>query len=135
MTKFDYDIFYGGADDLGVSKEKYTKEEAIMKLKAYVWDDEDYDESHVVWAATPGKAKALLASEHDREFTEMRVYRVPWADKYGNVKIIPAKELLNHGWWLYCSNCGTRVQNDTATVLDEVEVLCDECAKDWSEEK
>lgn len=29
MTKFDYDIFYGGADDLGVSKEKYTKEEAI----------------------------------------------------------------------------------------------------------
>ena len=53
-----------------------------MKLKAYGWDDEDYDESHVVWAATPGKAKALLASEHDREFTEMRVYRVPWADKY-----------------------------------------------------
>lgn len=29
MSKFDYDIFYGGADDLGVSKEKYTKEEAI----------------------------------------------------------------------------------------------------------
>ena len=52
-----------------------------MKLKAYGWDDEDYDESQVVWAATPGKAKALLASEHDREFTEMRVYRVPWADK------------------------------------------------------
>ena len=36
-----------------------------MKLKAYGWDDEDYDESHVVWAATPGKAKALLASEHE----------------------------------------------------------------------
>lgn len=85
-----------------------------MKLKAYGWDDEDYDESHVVWAATPGKAKALLASEHDREFTEMRVYRVPWADKYGASKIIP---------------------DGTATVLDEVEVLCDECAKDWSEEK
>lgn len=29
MSKFDYDIFYGGVDDLGVSKEKYTKEEAI----------------------------------------------------------------------------------------------------------
>ena len=71
-----------------------------MKLKAYGWDDEDYDESQVVWAATPGKAKAL-----------------------------------NHGWWLYCSNCGTRVQNDTATVLSEVEVLCDECAKDWNEVK
>lgn len=94
-----------------------------MKLKAYGWDDEDYDESHVVWAATPGKAKALLASEHDREFTEMRVYRVPWADKYEASKIIPAKEFLRV------------VRNGTATVLDEVEILCDECAKDWSEEK
>lgn len=54
-----------------------------MNIKAYEWDDEYRDESHIVWAATPGKAKALLASEHDREFTEMRVYRVPWADKYG----------------------------------------------------
>lgn len=52
-----------------------------MNVKAYEWDDEYHGESHVVWAATPGKAKALLASEHDREFTEMRVYRVPWADK------------------------------------------------------
>jgi len=76
-----------------------------MNLKAYAWDDEDYGESYLVWATTPGKAKALLAAEHDREFTEIRVYRVPWADKYGEKKIIPAKELLSHGWWLYCSNC------------------------------
>ena len=82
-----------------------------MKLKAYGWDDEDYDESHVVWAATPGKAKALLASEHDREFTEMRVYRVPWADKYGASKIIPAKEFLSNGWELNCTNCGKVVRN------------------------
>lgn len=106
-----------------------------MNIKAYVWDDKYHGESHVVWAATPGKAKALLAAEHDREFTEMRVSRVPWADKYGDSKRIPAKELLSHGWWLYCSNCGTRVQNDTATVLNEVEVLCDECAKDWNEKR
>lgn len=106
-----------------------------MKLKAYGWDDEGYDESHVVWAATPGKAKALLAAERDREFTEIRVYRVPWADKYGEKKIIPAKELLSHGWWLYCSNCGTQVYDDEATVLTEETVLCAECAKDLSEEK
>lgn len=54
-----------------------------MNLKAYAWDDEYYGESYLVWATTPGKAKALLAAEHDREFTEMRVSRVPWADKYG----------------------------------------------------
>ena len=29
MSKFDYDIFLGGYDELAVSKEKYTKEEAI----------------------------------------------------------------------------------------------------------
>ena len=33
MSKFDYDIFYGGTDDLGTSKEKYTKEEAIKTVE------------------------------------------------------------------------------------------------------
>ena len=65
----------------------------------------------------------------------LRVYRVPWADKYGDNKIIPAKELLSHGWWLYCSNCGTQVYDDEATVLTEETVLCAECAKDWSEKR
>lgn len=55
-----------------------------MKIKAYAWDDEDCGGSYFVWTTTPGKAKALLAAEHDREFTEIRVYRVPWADKFGS---------------------------------------------------
>lgn len=29
MSKFDYSSFYGGLDEFAVSKEKYTKEEAI----------------------------------------------------------------------------------------------------------
>lgn len=29
MSKFDYDYFFGGYDELAVSKEKYTKEQAI----------------------------------------------------------------------------------------------------------
>lgn len=33
MSKFDYGIFYGGYYDLAVSKEKYTKEEAIEIAK------------------------------------------------------------------------------------------------------
>lgn len=106
-----------------------------MKSKAYVWDDEYHGESHIVWTTTPGKAKALLAAEHDEEFAEIRVRRLPWADEYGDSKIIPAKEFLSNGWELNCTNCGKVVRNGTATVLDEVEVLCDECAKDWSEEK
>lgn len=34
MSKFDYSIFYGGFDELAVSKEKYTKKEAIEIAKA-----------------------------------------------------------------------------------------------------
>jgi hypothetical protein len=33
MSKFDYAIFYGGYDDLAVSKEKYSKEQAIEIAK------------------------------------------------------------------------------------------------------
>ena len=34
MSKFDYAIFVGGYDDLAVSKEKYSKEEAVEIAKA-----------------------------------------------------------------------------------------------------
>lgn len=100
-----------------------------MNIKAYAWDDEDYGGSYFVWTTTPGKAKALLAAEHDREFTEIRVYRVPWADKYGASKIIPAKEFLSNGWDLHCAKCGTPVYDGTA-VITETNVFCTECAKD-----
>jgi len=33
MSKFHYSIFYGGYDSLAVSKEKYTKEQAIKIAK------------------------------------------------------------------------------------------------------
>lgn len=68
-----------------------------MKIKAYVWDDEYNDKSHIVWATTPGKAKALLAAEHDEKFTELRVKRLPWADQYKDFNKIPAAEFFKHG--------------------------------------
>lgn len=40
MSKFTYDIFYGGYDILAVSKEKYTKEEAIELAKVELEHDE-----------------------------------------------------------------------------------------------
>lgn len=33
MSKFDYESFYGGYDNFAVSKEKYTKEQAIEIAK------------------------------------------------------------------------------------------------------
>lgn len=37
MSKFNYAIFVGGCDDLAVSKEKYSKEEAIEIAKAELY--------------------------------------------------------------------------------------------------
>lgn len=105
-----------------------------MNVKAYAWNDEYHGGSHIVWTTTPGKAKALFAAEHDEEFTEMRVYRVPWADKYRSMDDIPAEEFLKNGWYLYCANCGTHVYDDTA-VLTEKNVFCTECAKGYDEVK
>lgn len=53
-----------------------------MKLKAYAWDDDYFGNTYIVWAETAGKAKALFAAEHDTDFTYIRPYRLPWADKY-----------------------------------------------------
>jgi hypothetical protein len=33
MSKFDYEMFYGGFDDFAVNKEKHTKEQAIELYK------------------------------------------------------------------------------------------------------
>lgn len=33
MSKFDYELFYGGYDNIAISKEKYTKEQAIEIAK------------------------------------------------------------------------------------------------------
>jgi hypothetical protein len=105
-----------------------------MTIKAYAWDDESVSESYIVWAETVGKAKALLAAEHDEKFTDIRTYRLPWADKYRDMDDIPAEEFLAHGWWLPCAKCGTDLYQDTA-VLTDTKVLCKECAGKDGEEK
>lgn len=38
MSKFDYEVFYGGYDNLAVSKERYTKDEAIEIAKRELLD-------------------------------------------------------------------------------------------------
>ncbi len=43
MNKFDYDIFYGGFDELAVSKEKYTKERAIeIAIREFAEDIDNF---------------------------------------------------------------------------------------------
>ncbi len=43
MSKFDCGVFVGGYDDFAVSKQRYTKEEAIeMAQREYEWRKEGY---------------------------------------------------------------------------------------------
>lgn len=98
-----------------------------MTIKAYAWDDDYSGNTYIVWTETAGKAKALFAAEHDTDFTYIRPYRLPWADKYRDMDDIPAEDFLIHGWWLPCAKCGKQVDEDTA-VLTDANVLCKECA-------
>lgn len=65
-----------------------------MKFKAYVfanaadYDIEDISEE-VTFAETAGKAKQDFSMENGIHFKDIRVQRLPWADKYGDVDSIP----------------------------------------------
>lgn len=101
-----------------------------MNVKAYVWDDEYSGESHIVWATTPGKAKALLAAENDEYFTELRIRRLPWADEYRDVDDIPAEVFKENGWHslYFCEKCGLEIFKETAFLTNEGSLICDFCA-------
>lgn len=96
------------------------------KLKAYAWDDEQEGTTTIVWTETAGKAKANIANENDIAFTEVKVYRVPWADDYDCMEEIPAHMYLYNGWWLPCCKCGSQTAGDDAFIVDGV-VYCKDC--------
>ena len=118
------------------------------KLKAYLVVDKYYsnESQELIFAETAGMAKAKgLASGNfdDYSFTELRVERQKYFDKYSDTQRIPIKELLNRGWWFYCAGCGSvQINEDNIAdgeafinsyedeYLDFVKgtVICDSCA-------
>ena len=71
-----------------------------MKSKAYCFANAaDYDiddiSKEITFAETAGKAKQDFSMENGIHYKDIRVQRLPWADKYGNFDSIPAEELLN----------------------------------------
>lgn len=93
------------------------------KLKAYKWDDEYEGTTAIVYAESAGKAKAEIANDNDIAFTEVKVYRLPWADEYGDQENIPPEVYFEHGWSLWCHRCGNEVCEDEA-VIDGEAVYC-----------
>lgn len=73
-----------------------------MKFKAYCFANAaDYDtvdlSAQITFAETAGKAKQYFSMNSDIHYKDIRVRRVPWADKYEDVDEIPVEELLDHG--------------------------------------
>lgn len=99
-----------------------------MENKAYAFNDELEGTAEFYWAETAGQAKAYFANEYGLPFTEIHVYRVPWADKYTSMEEIPPEAYWDNGWWLTCENCGRMVAEGEGRVT-KTGVLCLECFK------
>lgn len=102
--------------------------------KAYAYDDEFEGTTEIYWAKTAGQAKAYFANENDLLFTEVSVYRVPWADKYKSMEEIPPDVYWENGWWLPCEKCGSIVAEGEGRATEKG-VLCLECLQELSEEE
>lgn len=124
------------------------------KLKAYIVTNKWGDSGNIViWAESSGKAKAaaLYRDELDgADYIDIRVNRAPDFDKYAEVKKVPIQELLNIGWWFYCSGlCGREISQDdiddkTAFIVENEkdfnnfvkgDVICAECKKKLEEKR
>lgn len=69
-----------------------------MKCKAYVFANAaDYDiddiRDIITFAETPSKVKQYFSMNSGIHYKDIRVRRVPWADKYEDVDEIPVEEL------------------------------------------
>lgn len=103
-----------------------------MKSKAYCFSNAaDYDiddiSEEITFAETPGKAKQDFSMENGIHYKDIRVQRLPWADKYGSVDNIPVEEWLNHGWHFTCNICGAMIEDATVFYINNEGFCCKDC--------
>lgn len=97
-------------------------------MKCYTYDNVYEGTTELYWCETAGQARQYFANDNGVPFAWIRVRRVPWADKYGNVENIPAEEFWKHGWWLPCTDCGKQVFDEEGKET-EAGVLCFDCMR------
>lgn len=96
-------------------------------MKVWIYTDEDSGYSTVVYADTRGKAQRMVADENSIPFVKATVSRMQWADQYGDFQNIPPDELLDHGWWLECNSCGSRIIDEHDVLKTPNGNLCRKC--------
>ena len=103
-----------------------------MSYKAYVFSNAaDYDvddlSETVTFAETPGKAKQDFSMENGIRYKDIRVQRLPWADKYGDVDKIPVKEWFDHGYHFTCNTCGAQIEDIADFYINDKGYCCKKC--------
>lgn len=101
------------------------------KRKAYRFLDEDADITYLEWFESAGQARAYFANECGLDFTDVHVYREPWADAYNTAEEIPVEAYLKNGWYWPCANCGERIYEDDKYNMLHNKVYCERCYNDY----
>lgn len=99
-------------------------------IKAYAWHNDDTGFDDIVWCETAGKAKYYIACKEGIPFTDVKVYRVKFADKFKCIEDIKIKDFFDNGWGYVCSKCGEITFEDEATFINDNEIICSECKGD-----
>ncbi|MBO9459007.1 hypothetical protein [Labrenzia sp. R5_0] len=81
--------------------------------KAYSVQETFEHTGAIIFAERNIEARKWGAGEfNDGELGGLMVYRAPWADRYREYGKIPASEMIAHGWWFECVECGERLSED-----------------------
>ena len=86
-----------------------------MKIKAYAYVGDDA-ESEITFANTAGQAKAAFADIMGERFIDVKVERLPWADKYWENGKVPDEALTRHFIHVNClfiAGCNGSISRDT----------------------
>jgi hypothetical protein len=90
-----------------------TEAKTPMPLKAFTVLEEYENTGGIIFAKHAVTARRIGAGEYaDGDFSLVSCRRAKWADKYADTGIVPASEMVWHGWHFECGFCGRRIDDD-----------------------
>ena len=101
--------------------------------KAYSYQDDSGDVV-IVYGETRNKVKVEIQGTYGVNYTDIRVKRASWADKYGSVENIPDKAWLDNDYAVKCNECGEFCYEHEGKWLEDGRWVCEKCS-DWIKEK
>ncbi len=91
-------------------------------MKAYQVKDAWEEETVIVFAKGGAEARRKGAKQLGIDFEEVSsCTRTPSFDKYAGQGGIPAEAYINAGWWLECSGCYAKIDDDFCTPPSDAE--------------